>query len=91
MGKSHCCAGPEGRDLERLGYEVWGLCIPNVVLVIDDVIAEKTKMLSCFVHANAAIDYTHSTVGLNMFHSRMLGAGQSRYVERFFEIPVKDR
>ena len=45
------------------------------------------RMLECFTFANSAIDYAHSTKGLNMFHSRMLGAGECRYAERFFEAP----
>jgi len=72
------------------GYEVWGLCIPNVVLIIDDVIETKAQALACFEFANSALDYTNSTRGLNMFHSRMLAAGQCRYAERFFEIPREE-
>lgn len=77
-------------NVRVLGYEVWGMCIPNVLVVIDDVIEDKKKMLSAFQWANTAVDYTHSTMGLNMFHSRMLGTGQCRYAERFFEIPRKE-
>jgi LmbE family N-acetylglucosaminyl deacetylase len=77
-------------NVRVLGYEVWGMCIPNVLVIIDDVIEDKTKMLSCFQWANTAVDYTHSTIGLNMFHSRMLGTGQCRYAERFFEVPRKE-
>ncbi len=71
-------------------YEVWGLCVPNVVLVIDDVMDAKIAMLEQFVFANSALDYTNSTKGLNMFHSRMLGAGTCRYAERFFEVPREE-
>jgi LmbE family N-acetylglucosaminyl deacetylase len=74
-------------NVRVFGYEVWGCCIPNVVLIIDDVIETKTEMLRCFAFANSALDYTNSTRGLNMFHSRMLGAGECRYAERFFELP----
>jgi LmbE family N-acetylglucosaminyl deacetylase len=74
-------------DVRIFGYEVWGLCVPNVMVVIDEVIEDKMRMLSCFTYANGAVDYVHSTRGLNMYHSRMLGAGQCRYAERFFEIP----
>ncbi len=77
-------------NVRVFGYEVWGLCIPNVVLIIDDVIETKTEMLRCFTFANSALDYTNSTRGLNMFHSRMLGAGECRYAERFFEIPREE-
>jgi LmbE family N-acetylglucosaminyl deacetylase len=77
-------------NVRVLGYEVWGMCIPNVLVIIDDAIEDKRKMLDCFQWANTALDYTHSTIGLNMFHSRMLGAGQCRYAERFFEVPRKE-
>jgi len=77
-------------NVRVLGYEVWGMCIPNVVLVIDTAIEEKRKMLDCFKWANTAVDYTNSTIGLNMFHSRMLGSGLCRYAERFFEIPRQE-
>ena len=75
------------RSVRVFGYEVWGLCIPNVILVIDDVIDQKLAMLRCFEFANKAVDYVQSTQGLNMYHSRMLGSGVCKYAERFFEIP----
>jgi len=78
------------RNVRVFGYEVWGLCVPNVIVVIDDVMEKKLEMLSCFQFANQALDYTHSTKGLNMFHSRMLGAGECRYAERFFEVPREE-
>jgi LmbE family N-acetylglucosaminyl deacetylase len=77
-------------NVRVFGYEVWGLCIPNVVVVIDDVIEAKTASLRAYTFANSALDYVNSTVGLNMFHSRMLGAGQCRYAERFFEVPREE-
>jgi hypothetical protein len=77
-------------NVRVFGYEVWGLCIPNVIAVIDEVIDQKLAMLSCFHFANKALDYVHSTKGLNMFHSRMLGAGECKYAERFFEVPRQE-
>jgi LmbE family N-acetylglucosaminyl deacetylase len=77
-------------NVRIFGYEVWGLCIPNILVVIDSVMEEKMRMLSCFSYANGAVDYVHSTRGLNMYHSRMLGAGECRYAERFFELPRKE-
>jgi LmbE family N-acetylglucosaminyl deacetylase len=70
-----------------LGYEVWGLSIPNVLVVIDEAIEDKLKMIGCFTFANKAIDYVHSTKGLNMYRSRLLGAGECQYAECFFELP----
>lgn len=77
-------------NVRVFGYEVWGLCIPNVIVVIDEVMEQKIEMLSCFDFANKAVDYVQSTKGLNMYHSRMLGAGMCKYAERFFEIPRQE-
>ncbi|HEY2842878.1 MAG TPA: PIG-L family deacetylase [Bryobacteraceae bacterium] len=77
-------------DVRVLGYEVWGLCVPNVLVIIDDVIEDKLKMLSCFTFANQAVDYVHTTKGLNMYRSRLLGAGECRYAECFFEVPREE-
>jgi len=74
-------------EVRVFGYEVWGLCIPNVLVIIDEVIEDKLKMLSCFTFANQAIDYVHTTKGLNMYRSRLLGAGECKYAECFFELP----
>lgn len=78
------------RPVRVLQYEVWGFCIPNVIVKIDDIIDAKRAMLDCFRSANAAVDYTNSTIGVNMFHSRMLGSGACRYAERFFELPREE-
>jgi LmbE family N-acetylglucosaminyl deacetylase len=72
------------------GYEVWGLCIPNVIVVIDDVIQHKLDMLTCFEFANKALDYVQSTKGLNMYRSRLLGTGLCKYAECFFEMPRQE-
>jgi hypothetical protein len=77
-------------NVRIFGYEIWGLCIPNILVVIDEAIEEKMRMLSCFTWANSAIDYAHSTKGLNMYHSKMLGAGECRFAERFFELPRQE-
>jgi len=77
-------------DVRVFGYEVWGLCVPNVMVILDDVMPDKLRMIACFDYANKAIDYVRSTEGLNMFHSRMLGAGECRYAERFFELPREE-
>ena len=74
-------------NVRVFGYEVWGLCIPNVIVVIDEVMDRKMEMLACFDFANKAVDYVDSTKGLNMYRSRMLGAGMCKYAECFFEIP----
>ncbi|WP_031494872.1 PIG-L deacetylase family protein [Bryobacter aggregatus] len=73
-----------------LTYEVWGLCIANVALPIDEVLETKRQMLERFVFANQALDYTNSTIGLNSFRSRQLPPGECRYAECFFELPKAD-
>lgn len=77
-------------NVRVFGYEVWGFCIPNVMVIIDEVIEDKMQMIACFEFANKAIDYVNSTRGANMYHSRMLGAGECRYAERFFEVPREE-
>jgi LmbE family N-acetylglucosaminyl deacetylase len=72
------------------GYEVWSLCIPNVILPIDEEIERKLDALSCFEYANQAVDYLQSTKGLNMYHSRKLGAGICKHAECFFEAPREE-
>ena len=75
------------RNIRVFGYEVWGLAVPNVIVVIDEAIEQKLAMLSSFSFANKAIDYVQSTKGLNMYRTRLLGSGMSRYAECFFEAP----
>ena len=73
-----------------LCYEVWGLCLPNVVVLIDAVIGTKRSMLEAFEFANSAVDYTNSTIGLNMYRTRLLGAGEASFVEAFTEMPASE-
>lgn len=77
-------------EIRVLQYEVWANCIPNVAVVIDDVVTQKEKMLECFEFANSAVNYSHATLGLNRFHSRLLPAGRARFVEAYFESPLSD-
>ncbi len=77
-------------NVRVLGYEVWGLSIPNVLVIIDEAIEDKLKMIGCFTFASKAIDYVHSTKGLNMYRSRLLGAGECQYAECFFELPRQE-
>ena len=75
------------QEIRVFGYEVWGLVVPNVIVVIDEAIDQKMAMLSSFSFANKAIDYVQSTKGLNMYRTRLLGSGMARYAECFFEAP----
>jgi len=70
-----------------LGYEVWGLCIPNVIVNIDKVMPEKQHLLSLYKSQLKGTDYLNCTTGLNMYHSRTFGAGECKFAERFFEMP----
>lgn len=78
------------RKVRVLQYEVWANCIPNVAVVIDEVVAQKERMLECFAFANSAVDYSHATLGLNRYHSRLLPAGRARFVEAYFESPLPE-
>lgn len=81
-----------GMDVEPMiyGYEVWGLCAPNVILNIDSVMEMKRKLLSYYVSQVSGTDYVHCISGLNMYHSKAFGAGVCKYAERFFEIPSSE-
>jgi LmbE family N-acetylglucosaminyl deacetylase len=76
-----------GWNVRVFGYEVWSFCIPNVIVVIDQAIDRKMKMLACFEFANKAVDYVETTKGMNMYRSRLLGSGMCKYAECFFEAP----
>ncbi|MCW5965854.1 MAG: PIG-L family deacetylase [Bryobacterales bacterium] len=73
-------------NVRVFGYEVWGLAIPNVIVAIDSVMEKKLAMLRCFEYANSALDYLHTTKGLNMYRSRLLPAGTCQFAECFFEL-----
>jgi len=69
------------------GYEVWSICIANVAIAIDATLPLKIEMLNCYKSQLQSTDYTHSTVGLNMFHSRVFPEKNAKYVEHFFVLP----
>jgi len=73
-----------------MGYEVWGLTVPNVILNIDEVQAEKSRLLGLYTSQLTGKDYVHGITGLNMFHSLHFGAGECRFAERYFEMPAVD-
>ena len=73
-----------------IGYEVWGLTIPNIILNIDAVISEKQRLLSFYKSQLSGKDYLHGITGLNMYHSMIYATGECRFAERFFEIPAED-
>lgn len=77
-------------NVRVFGYEVWGLCIPNVIVPIDSVVEKKQRMIECFEFANAAVDYVNSTIGLNRYRARLLPPGKATHAECFFEVPKPD-
>lgn len=68
------------------GYEVWGNCIPNVILNIDDFIELKEKLISYYKSQCVATDYVKTTLGKNMYNSRLIGK-DCHYAERYFQMP----
>ena len=72
-----------------IGYEVWALTIPNIILNIDTVMSEKQRLLSLYKSQLTGKDYLNGITGLNMYHSMNFGAGECRFAERFFEMPAE--
>jgi N-acetylglucosamine malate deacetylase 1 len=80
-----------GRRATRIFcYEVWSLCVPNVLVAIDPVIARRNELLSLYASQMAGTDYVNWTTGLNMYRSRAVGSGRWRYVEAFLEMPASE-
>lgn len=73
-----------------MGYEVWGLTVPNVILNIDEVQHEKARLLGLYRSQLSGKDYVRGTTGLNMYHSMQFQAGECSYAERFFELPAAE-
>jgi len=73
-----------------MGYEVWGLTVPNVILNIDAVQADKARLLRLYRSQISGKDYVHGITGLNMYHSLQFPAGECSFAERFFELPAAE-
>ncbi|WP_161946360.1 PIG-L deacetylase family protein [Desulfonatronum thiosulfatophilum] len=76
-----------GLDVEVYSYEVWGLCIPNVAVFIDEFIDAKCELIACFKSQTRCNDYAHAFKGLAMYNSLQFGAIDTKYVERFLALP----
>lgn len=74
-------------NLEVYSYEVWGLCIPNTAVFIDEFIDEKSELISCFRSQMLNNDYAHAFKGLAMYNSLQFGSIDTKYVERFLSLP----
>ncbi|WP_459938113.1 PIG-L deacetylase family protein [Desulfonatronum parangueonense] len=77
-------------NLNIYSYEVWGLCIPNIAVFIDDFVDKKCELINCFQSQVRNNDYAHCFKGLAMYHSHQFGGIDTKYVERFFALPRKE-
>lgn len=80
----------QSRKIRVFSYEVWGLCVPNVAVVIDPVVTRRNELLALYASQLSGTDYVTTTTGLNMYRSRAFGAGTCKYVEAFLEMPSGD-
>ena len=76
-----------GIKCQVMGYEIWSLCIANVGVAIDSVIEGKQAIISAYKSQLASTDYLNTTIGLNMFNSRVFSEPDTHYVENYFELP----
>ncbi|MCI5165005.1 MAG: PIG-L family deacetylase [Candidatus Electrothrix sp. GM3_4] len=67
-------------------YEVWGNCIPNIILNIDQYMKKKKELISFYESQCDATDYVNTTMGRNMYNARLIGK-RCRYAERYFQAP----
>jgi N-acetylglucosamine malate deacetylase 1 len=77
-------------EFDCFGYEVWTPLFPNCLVDIDDVVEVKKEALNHYKSQLTDVDYLHSSLGLNAYRSSALLDCQSRYVEAFFQAPLKD-
>lgn len=77
------------REVTVYCYEVWSLCIGNVLLNIDDFIEKKEKMISLYESQCKATDYVNSSIGLNKYRAMRLGR-ECKHAECFFEVPKNE-
>jgi len=82
--------GDSKLEFDCLGYEVWTPLFPNCLVDIDDVVQIKKEALSHYRSQLADVDYLHSSIGLNAYRASALLDSKSRYVEAFFQAPLKE-
>lgn len=58
-----------------MGYEVWSACIPETVIDISDVMANKLRAISEYPSQELYVDYTHAARGLGAYRSLLLESG----------------
>jgi len=83
------------KDFKKLDFEVWAYqvystLIPNVVVDISDVMAEKIRLINIWDSVKRQRDWGHYMKGMNAFNSRFLKTNEPRYAECFFVLPAKE-
>jgi N-acetylglucosamine malate deacetylase 1 len=71
-------------------YQVYSTVIPNVVVDITDVAAEKALSVNLWSSQKESRDWAHYILGMNAFNSRFLRHAGKRYVEAFFAVPSEE-
>lgn len=72
-------------DVEVYSYEVWSVIIPNVVVDISDVMADKLEAIGRHRSQVAVADYPRMVRGLNEYRS-MLGGKGCLFCEAFIRL-----
>ncbi|MGC1520208.1 MAG: hypothetical protein WA803_01600, partial [Steroidobacteraceae bacterium] len=75
-------------DFECRCYEVWTPLFPNIVVEIDATIEMKKRALACYQSQLAAMDYIHTSIGLNAYRASAIGCKTALFVEAFFSVPL---
>ena len=77
-------------EVEIWGYQVHNQLLANAYVDITNVIDAKRELLEMFVSQNATYDYTHMTLGMNAWNSRLVGGAGRRFIETFFTLPTRE-
>lgn len=59
-----------------LGYEIWNLMVPDVILDITAVIEQKRRAMTCYETQLAYVDYLHPILGMNAHRSLIFNRGR---------------
>ncbi|MGE3175729.1 MAG: PIG-L deacetylase family protein [Planctomycetota bacterium] len=65
-----------GFDGLALGYEVWNAMLPDVVLDVTEVMAQKEAAMRTYESQTAYVQYDHCVRGLNAYRSLVHGRGK---------------
>lgn len=74
------------RALERVafdgiafGYEIWNAMVPELLLDVTSVVADKRRALAAYASQNAYFDLAHCVLGLNAYRSIVHGHGKGYF------------